>query len=54
MQFQRLHSVNTPEPTNLISAFGEGVKLIDNDGSGLNPSQIGNGNELLRQLTCIL
>ena len=36
----------------MISAFGEGVKLIDNDGSGLNLSQIGNGYELLRQLTC--
>ena len=54
----RLHAIlkaafnEHPRTNNLISAFGEGVKLIDNDGSGLNPSQIGNGYELLRQLTC--
>ena len=54
----RLHAIlkaaftDHPRTNNLISAFGEGVKLIDNDGSGLNPSQIGNGYELLRQLTC--
>ena len=53
----RLHAIlkaafnEHPRTSNLISAFGEGVKLIDNDGSGLNPSQIGNGYELLRQLT---
>ena len=54
----RLHAIlkaafnDHPRTNNLISAFGEGVKLIDNDGSGLNLSQIGNGYELLRQLTC--
>ena len=54
----RLHAIlkaafnEHPRTNNLISACGEGVKLIDNDGSGLNPSQIGNGYELLRQLTC--
>ena len=52
----RVHAIlkaafnNHPRTSNLISAFGEGVRLIDNDGSGLNPSQIGNGYELLRQL----
>ena len=54
----RLHAIlkaafnDHPRTSNLISAFGEGVRLIDNDGSGLNPSQVGNGYELLRQLTC--
>ena len=53
----RLHAIlkaafnDHPRTSNLISAFGEGVRLIDNDGSGLNPSQVGNGYELLRQLT---
>ena len=54
----RLHAIlkaafnDHPRTNNLISAFGEGVRLVDNDGTGLNPSQIGNGYELLRQLTC--
>ena len=54
----RLHAIlkgafnEHPRTNNLISAFGEGVKLVENDGSGLNPSQSGKGYELLRQLTC--
>ena len=53
----RLHAIlkaafnDHPRTSNLISVFGEGVRLIDNDASGLNPAQVGNGYELLRQLT---
>ena len=36
--------------SNLINAFGEGVSL-DEGCEGLNMSQLGNGFELLRQLT---
>ena len=52
----RLHAIlksslqDHPRTVNLINAFGEGVTLEAN-GRGLNLSQIGNGFELLRQLT---
>jgi len=52
----RLHAIlksslqDHPRTENLINAFGEGVALEAN-GRDLNPSQVGNGFELLRQLT---
>ena len=39
-----------PRTANLINAFGEGVSL-DESSVGLNLQQLGNGFELLRQLT---